>query len=270
MKNRKIQCPVCPKRVKDNKMIEGAWNAKEQTLTPKENLDCYRCEKCGHIFVNYRESGLEFHKDEWRKTHGGRGGINFNDGFHSARSSINKKRWKVLQKFVDLKNCDSLLDVGAGGGSFLLKLNDEPFIKKYSIPSLQNLEVQEISSHCIDYLKKMGFKTHEGDFNKIKFDKQYDIVTAWHIVEHVKDVKTLAKQINDITKKYFIVEVPMASGGNSGYGRNPNTHKKGFNGHFHFFTEKSMICLFKNYFKSWTTNEAIQGGKHSLQIIFRK
>ena len=105
-------------------MIEGAWNAKEQTLTPKENLDCYRCEKCGHIFVNYRESGLEFHKDEWRKTHGGRGGINFNDGFHSARSSINKKRWKVLQKFVDLKNCDSLLDVGAGGGSFLLKLNE--------------------------------------------------------------------------------------------------------------------------------------------------
>jgi hypothetical protein len=31
-----------------------------------------------------------------------------------------------------------------------------------------------------------------------------------------------------------------------------------------------MVCLFKNYFKSWTTNGAIQGGKHSLQIIFRK
>ena len=246
-------------------MIEGAWNAKEQTLTPKENLDCYRCEKCGHIFVNYRESGLEFHKDEWRKKHGGRGGIKFNSSFHKEREDIVTRRYTVLQKFVDFKNCNSLLDVGAGGGSFLLKLNDEPFIKKYSIPSLQNLEVQEISSHCIDYLKKMGFKTHEGDFYK-----QYDIVTAWHIVEHVKDVKTLAKQINDITKKYFIVEVPMASGGNSGYGRNPNTHKKGFNGHFHFFTEKSMICLFKNYFKSWTTNEAIQGGKHSLQIIFRK
>ena len=265
MKNKMIQCPVCPELVNGNKMTEGVWNAKEQTLKPKENLDCYRCEKCGHIFVNYRESGLEFHKDEWRKKHGGRGGIKFNSSFHKEREDIVTRRYTVLQKFVDFKNCNSLLDVGAGGGSFLLKL------QKYStLHSLQNIEAQEISSHCIDYLKKMGFKTHEGDFNKIKFDKQYDIVTAWHIVEHVKDVKTLAKQIGDITKKYFIVEVPMASGSNGGYGRNPNTHQLGFNGHFHFFTKKSMVCLFKNYFKSWTTNGAIQGGKHSLQIIFRK
>ena len=60
-----------------------------------------------YIFLLYvrwdRESGLEFHKDEWRIKHGGRGGINFNNSFHEKREDIVKKRYEVLQKFVDLQ-----------------------------------------------------------------------------------------------------------------------------------------------------------------------
>tara|TARA_R100000664_G_C2755370_1_gene143106 strand:+ start:2419 stop:3180 length:762 start_codon:yes stop_codon:yes gene_type:complete len=251
-------CPICK-----TEMREGVWDWMSKNFTPQENLDCHRCDNCNHIFVDYQEDGLDFHKNDWRKKQ--KGGVNFDSSFHLFREGIVERRSEVVREYTEGKNCKSLIDVGAGGGSFLLKLKQ----RWWDIP-LKNLEAQEISTHCINYLNGEGFKTHQGDFNEIEFKKQYDVVTAWHVLEHVKDVKTFAKQIDKITKKYFIVEVPMASGSNGGYGRNPNTHEKGFNGHFHFFTEESMKYLFKDYFKSSTVGEAIQGGKHSLQMIFEK
>ena len=72
--------------------------------------------------------------------------------------------------------------------------------------------------------------------------------------------------MSKITKKYLIVEVPAAKyPGNGGYDRNP---AESFNGHFHFFTEKSMTLLFKDYFSDYEVYEAIQ--KPSLQIIFKR
>lgn len=246
-------CQIC-----DNKMLEGKWNVDKKQFTEVQGNNTWRCPNCEHIFVNYEESGLEFHKNEWRKKHGGRGGIKFDKEFHKLRSVINKKRCNVMIKHLkDLKECDSLLDMGSGGGSFLLKLKDLNLFKK--------IEAQEISVDCINYLKELKFKTYEGDFSKIIFPHKYDVLTSWHVMEHVKNVKTLAKKMSEITKKYLIVEVPVAKRGNGGYDRNP---KKTFNGHFHFFTEKSMTLLFKDYFDDYQVHEAIQ--KPSLQIIFKK
>mgnify|MGYP003144758783 FL=1 len=254
-------CPVCK-----SEMREGIWDWIQKIFTPKSNLDCHRCDNCGHIFVDYKEDGLDFHKNEWRQKFGAKGGVKFNSSFHRRRDLICRGRCQVLEDYVDLKKCKTLLDVGAGGGSFLLMMNQQ----WWGMGNNLQLEAQEISTHCISYLREKGFKTYDGDFSKINFEKQYDIVTAWHVVEHVQDIQSLAKQVAKITKKYFIVEVPMAAGSNGGYGRNPNTHKQGFNGHYHFFTKESMIHLFKDYFKTVTENKAIQGGEYSLQLIFEK
>ena len=71
-----------------------------------------------------------------------------------------------------------------------------------------NIDCQEISDVCIKNLKDYRYKVYEGDFNTIEFNKKYDVVTCYHVLEHIQDVNGFLNQVKKITDKYLIIEVP--------------------------------------------------------------
>lgn len=230
--------------------------------TSIEKKDVYKCDDCNHIYIDYKDSGLDYHKNEYRKNGEGNrvdknleivDGI-FTRNFHLARKTIMEKRCDIVSRKFDINIGSSVLDIGAGGGTFAMAMN---------IRFKSNVECQEISEICLRNLSLLGFKTHSGDFNDIEFNKQYDLVTCWHALEHIKDLKSYATNLSKVVKDTCILEVPINR-------RLKEPNNGNWDGHYHFFTEKSMDILFGDHFSSieYSRTESVQ--QPALLVILKK
>lgn len=95
--------------------------------------------------------------------------------------------------FVNSKSNISVLDVGCGLGFFLSALNVE--IKKYGI---------EESQFACDYVKK-NFKDINilnGGYQDIhKFNKKFDVIMFYHVLEHLKNPARSIEILKNFLKK---------------------------------------------------------------------
>jgi rubredoxin len=218
-------------------------------------VDAHRCETCAHIFIDYQGDGLNYHKEEYRNnSHGTRSDFEIEEGrftksFHEARRKICEARLREIEPYLtpSLK----CLDVGAGGGTFAMALKE-----KFSIAT----ECQEISDICFNNLTNYGFKTHRGDFSSIDFNKTYDLVTCWHALEHIKDLRSFSQKAAEICSGLLIIEVPV--------NRQLKDPNEKWDGHYHFFSERSLPLLFEDNFNLIDIKEGVQSP--ALLAIFRK
>ena len=106
---------------------------------------------------------------------------------------------RAVQFNKNLKNKD-ILDFGCGWGGFLMNL------KNY-----KSLSGVELRKECINYIKK-NIKKIEISNNINFFDKKFDIITMFHVLEHipfqVETLKILKSKLKN--KGKIIIEVPHA------------------------------------------------------------
>ena len=106
---------------------------------------------------------------------------------------------RVTQFRKYFKNKD-IIDFGCGWGGFLKK------IKNY-----KSLSGVELRADCIDYIKK-NIKKIEVSKNINSFDKKFDLITMFHVLEHipyqVETLKILKSKLKN--KGKIIIEVPHA------------------------------------------------------------
>jgi 2-polyprenyl-3-methyl-5-hydroxy-6-metoxy-1,4-benzoquinol methylase len=110
-------------------------------------------------------------------------------------SIIEDDNRRAIQFEKILKNKD-ILDFGCGWGGFLRD------IKNY-----KSISGVELRKECIDYIKKINIS------NNINFiDKKFDIITMFHVLEHipyqVETLKLLRSKLKN--KGKIIIEVPSA------------------------------------------------------------
>lgn len=205
----------------------------------------YKCNECFHTFINYTEDGIQYHKTLYRKPEqeGNRGSNEvvdgkFTDEFHNRRKHICLNR---IQAIKDISGeCSTLLDIGAGGGTFLNLVKDQ----------FKTVEATEVSDLCVDNLTREGYKVHHGAFTEMSLNKVYDLVTCWHVLEHIEDLHTYVQKVKLVVGKYLVIEVPI-----NRRLRNPDT---AFDGHFHYFSENSIKKLFDNDFNFLYLGKGIQ------------
>ena len=119
---------------------------------------------------------------------GSRGLIGVND----------KRRYSMFKKHLLKKE---ILDYGCCWGGFL------SLLKNYS----KSCSGVELRKACAQYIKK-SYKSIDVKDNLTKFDKKFDVITLFHVLEHIpKQVETL-KEIRKKIKKNgkIIIEVPSA------------------------------------------------------------
>lgn len=205
----------------------------------------YKCNECNHTFINYTDDGILYHKELYRKPgqDGTRGNNEVQDGkftqeFHNRRKTICEKRINKTKEY--LLECDSLLDIGAGGGTFLNMAKN--YVLEY--------EATEVSDLCASNLTEYGYKVHHGAFTKMDINRSFDLVTCWHVLEHVEDLPSFLDKAVKVTDKYLIIEVPT-----NRRLRNPDVN---FDGHFHYFSKESISLLFEKHFNFLYLGEGIQ------------
>ncbi len=110
----------------------------------------------------------------------------------------NERRYLSLKKYFYKK---SVLDFGCGWGGFL------SLLKNYS----DKCSGLEIRKNCINYIKKKN-KFIDIQSNINQFKQNFDVITLFHVLEHmpnqVDSLKLLKKRIKKGGK--IIIEVPSA------------------------------------------------------------
>lgn len=104
-----------------------------------------------------------------------------------------KYTWPHVKNFQD-KSC---LEIGCG---------NNPVIP------LENSVFLESSQTAVDNLKAAGLKAYLGTVEDLSFDdNSFDLVVAWHVLEHVKHDKRALSEISRVLKKggYFLFASPL-------------------------------------------------------------
>lgn len=108
----------------------------------------------------------------------------------------------ILEDFLkflnNLQNVKSVLEIGCSTGIFPIKYYE--YFKNLEYTGL------DISQKCIDFCQNNSkFDFICADFIKYKFEKKFDLVFSFDVIDHVYDVKEFLTKIVASTKKYAYV-----------------------------------------------------------------
>jgi len=162
----------------------------EKQATLQEQM----CNKCNAIFLNpcYNNVGFDILFAEAGQSYGA-----------TLQRPQEQFNWIKERIHVDGTN---FMDIGCGTGNFIASLPKN--INKIGI---------DIDQQSIDTAKKNNPNVEFicSSFETIEYKEQVDIITMFHVLEHVQDPLNTLKRLHELATKEtrFIVEVPIIENG---------------------------------------------------------
>lgn len=196
-------CPSCNHPQFDNYLI-----CQDYTVT-NESFALVKCTKCELVFTNPRPKDDElgkYYQSEEYISHTDKGNSLINVLYKLVRSYTLSQKRKLINSY---NSNGTVLDYGCGTGNFLKALQKKGRLV-YGIEP--DAKARKIVSD------KLTSKIHSS-IQEIQGDTKFDVVTAWHVIEHVSNLKETLKDIRKKINKggYFIVAVPNLKSFDSTY-----------------------------------------------------
>lgn len=193
-------CPLC-----SSQNIKSHLNIKDHFLT-KEDFSVYECSECGFRFTNPRPEdenlGAYYKSEEYIAHSNTRKGIVANIYQIVRNFTIRRK----VQMLAGKRREGSILDIGCATGEFLDAFQKRGW-KAYGVePDLD--AARYASSHY-------GLNVYPEDQIEKFENESFDIVTMWHVLEHVSDFHQRIKEIKRILKPEGIIVIAVP---------NPDSH----------------------------------------------
>ena len=188
-------CPIC----KSNGFSDFL-TCKDYTAS-KENFSIVRCTACDFVFTNPRpkqdEIGRYYQVENYISHTGTQTGL-VNKLYHFARRFTLKQKLDLVNSLVKK---GALLDIGCGTGNFLqvVKSNGWRVTGVEPDPSAKKLAIET----C-------GETIHEESFLLKEHSTKFDIITMWHVLEHVHELDQRIIQLKNLLQPNgrIIVAVP--------------------------------------------------------------
>ena len=144
----------------------------------------YRCRQCSLVFVHPvpESAHLKAHYDEGYYE-------DWINRQHQRRIKMWKKRFAKIEA-LNLKG--NLLDIGCGDGMFLQLAQEKGW----------NVFGTELSAYGAELAAgRLNQEIHNGELETARFpDALFDVVTIWHVLEHVRDPGRYLAEIRRILK----------------------------------------------------------------------
>ena len=202
-----------------------------------------KCAKCGLIYLNPRSSEKDIHKFYPQEYYGTQFGI---IGEKIDNYFVNRKIYG-MEKF---KQEGKLLDIGCGTGDFLLQVQK----RSYDVCGI------DVSPQACKVARKKRLIIYHDDLKKHHFPaKSFDIITLWHVFEHLYNPSDILKEIKRILKDdgTLIMETPNIDCFSFKIFKGYHFHLDSPR-HLHHWTKHSMeLILNKNGFKVHKTEYPI-------------
>jgi len=168
-------CPICLSLLPDNQII-----IKDLSIS-KEDFNVKTCVTCtAKVTVDAPSSeniGPYYQSEEYISHSGTKTGL-VNSLYHIVRQFNLNNKYKLLRQF---SKKGSVLDYGCGTGEFLA------FLKKlgYTTTGIEPSEDARKYAETENGIKPLPLKALDN-----LEEEKYDIITAWHVVEHIHDLHT--------------------------------------------------------------------------------
>ena len=169
------ECPLC-----GSSAIKKRFTCKDWFATG-ERFEIYECTDCGFAFTqgfpDEKEIGRYYESPTYISHSNTNKGL-MNKVYHLVRKIMLCNKTSLVERLTLLKN-GRLLDYGAGTGYFARAMEKRGW----------NVTAIEKSRNARELARKeFGFEMHPVEaLSKIK-DKELDVVTLWHVMEHIQDL----------------------------------------------------------------------------------
>lgn len=191
------ECPICGQNDAMTVLkLENFQFFSDSNINPKQvTIQEQICSNCQAIFLNpcYTEKGFS---------------ILFEEAGQSYGSTIQRpdEQYNWMDDRGLLQSGNSILDIGCGSGNFLVSLPDN--INKIGV---------DIDQNSIDSAKEKNSDITFicSPFERLKYDEKLDVITMFHVLEHVSMPLQTLKRLHSISDKNtkLIVEVPIIENG---------------------------------------------------------
>ncbi len=188
-------CPVC-----DAETFSEYLDLRDFFLT-EELFHLQKCDNCGFVFTNPRpedKSLSKYYESPDYLSHHSQG-INPVQLVYQELRRINiRNKFSLIKKLVP---CGRLLDIGCGTGEVLNYFKKKNWEVKGIEPS-QSARNFAIQKYGLDIEDEPGLKNLQKD--------SFDIISMWHVLEHVSDLQERIHIIYDLLKPtgYLIIALP--------------------------------------------------------------
>jgi 2-polyprenyl-3-methyl-5-hydroxy-6-metoxy-1,4-benzoquinol methylase len=187
-------CPLCDHR--SNRLHLQV----RDYLVSGETFDIQKCASCGFLFTNPRPQAHEigkYYQSSDYISHADTGFSIKTSAYALARKfMVNKKlRWINALPLTG----QNLLDYGCGVGTFL-KYSDNNGWNAYGVEPSEN-------AYRIAF-EKLGDRV-QTSLSALS-DKEFDVITLWHVLEHIHDLQLTVEQLLSTLKPkgWMLVAVP--------------------------------------------------------------
>ena len=261
-------CPVCNKS-NFSKHLES-----KDFSVSKESFVVVSCDTCDFHFTNPRPSdenlGKYYISDHYISHNNTRRTL-FEKIYQLVRRIAINGKFRLISTFF---RSGRILDVGCGTGDFLNKCKSKNWETKGVEPS-EIARNQAINNHKLDVEESTDLSKLEGEF---------DIITMWHVLEHVPNLNETLVQFNQLLSKKgkIIIAVPNLESYDAKY------YKEYWAAydlpiHLYHFSKKSICTLFEkhgfslrktkgmkfdSFYVSMLSEEHISGKKNFIKSVF--
>ena len=189
------ECPVCGASNMKNHMV-----VKDHSIS-EESFNIVQCDNCGFHFTNPRpdHSSIDkYYQSEEYVSHSDKATSPINFIYKIARKYALASKKKLINSIAK-GNKGRLLDYGCGTGSFLQTMKNDGW-KSYGLEPNDTARAQAA--------KKANVKATIEELN-LK-NKKFDIITLWHVLEHIHDINHTIKVLKTILKEKgkIVIAVP--------------------------------------------------------------
>lgn len=197
-------CPLC-----GDEKFAHQFDIKDYSVS-QESFPVCSCTKCGLLFTQDIPSETEissYYQAEQYISHSDTSKGIVNQLYHLVRKRTLKGKQKLIEKITGKKN-GGLLDIGSGTGSFLSTMRAAGWlvtgIEPDEIARKNSLTLHQVEAIAPDRIQGLP-------------DHSYDVITMWHVLEHVHSLDEQLKQLYRLVKddgKIFIA-VPNPTSGDA-------------------------------------------------------
>lgn len=191
-----IKCAICGESKED--LLMEVKNTHGSHRLSDEKFYLVRCKDCGLVYINPRPKQNEigrFYDIDYYTT-----GNWFKTSIEKSITRYFNLRKKAL--IAKYKQLGKLIDIGCGAGDFLSFFASDKW-------DLYGIEPNSVGFDLS--CKKVEGKIFNNNLSNCKFQGNYfDVITMWHVFEHVYDPNEEVQEIKRILKNdgIFVLAIP--------------------------------------------------------------
>ena len=198
MKHQSIKinnCPVC-----ESSDLADYLHSQDHFLS-KESFTITSCNDCGFLFTNPRpdeEALPRYYESEAYISHSNVKKGLISSLYQSVRKYTLRKKVGLLTSYIKTGHA---LDIGCGTGEFLKSLSKSKF-------EVTGIEPNEGARNFAR--NNYGLEVHDENHLRKFANESFNVITMWHVLEHVSNLNERISMIKGLLKKsgILIVAVP--------------------------------------------------------------